>query len=160
MIDTNNFYQSEKQLTEKDLQTCEQTLGITLPDSLKALYLRCNGGLVYKDCFTLPNLVDKLKIALFMPIKYNLASDHDPDFLIEGTVQQLWQQHKLEKTLLPFALDYSDSFICINLNNGAIYRYRLWDWDDSLTHEQNFTENSDYLSASLDDFLNALTEDK
>ncbi|MCO6550405.1 MAG: SMI1/KNR4 family protein [Gilliamella sp.] len=30
-------------MTDKDLNACEKKLGITIPDSLKQLYLNCNG---------------------------------------------------------------------------------------------------------------------
>ncbi|PIT17269.1 hypothetical protein BGI32_03095, partial [Snodgrassella alvi] len=94
------------------------------------------------------------------PIKYNKVFKNDPDFLLEGVALKCWNDEKLPKTLLPFALDYSDGFLCININTGAIYRYIRSEWDNTINKEQNFKKNSTYLFDSLENFLNSLTYDE
>ena len=49
MLNKDNFYKCEKKISIDDLHACENKLGITIPNSLKELYLNCNGGMVYKD---------------------------------------------------------------------------------------------------------------
>ncbi|MCX8729182.1 hypothetical protein J3U66_02175 [Gilliamella sp. B2969] len=80
----------------------------------------------------------KFKISKFLAIKYNQAFKNDPDFLLEGIVLEHWNENKLPKTLLPFALDYGDGFLCINIDTGAIYQYIRFAWDTTLSKEQNF----------------------
>ena len=102
----------------------------------------------------------KFKISKFLAIKYNQAFKNDPDFLLEGIVLEHWNENKLPKTLLPFALDYGDGFLCINIDTGAIYQYIRFAWDTTLSKEQNFEKNSIYLFDSLGKFLDCLTEDE
>ncbi|MCO6536522.1 MAG: SMI1/KNR4 family protein [Gilliamella sp.] len=160
MINIDNFYDYEKKLTDKDLNACEKKLGITIPDSLKQLYLNCNGGMVYKDIWKTTVPPYKLQVFNFIPIKYNKAFKNDPDFIMEGIAFKHWDDKKLPKELLPFARDLSNGFLCININTGAIYQYLRLEWDDTLNTEQNFKKNSIYLSDSLENFLNALTYDE
>ncbi|OCG57090.1 SMI1/KNR4 family protein, partial [Gilliamella sp. Imp1-1] len=160
MINIDNFYDYEKKLTDKDLNACEKKLGITIPDSLKQLYLNCNGGMVYKDIWKTTVPPYKLQVFNFIPIKYNKAFKNDPDFIMEGIAFKHWDDKKLPKELLPFARDLSNGFLCININTGAIYQYLRLEWDDTLNTEQNLKKNSIYLSDSLENFLNSLIYDE
>ncbi|PIT22544.1 hypothetical protein BGI37_13685 [Snodgrassella alvi] len=160
MLNKDNFYKCEKKLTIDDLHACENKLGITIPNSLKELYVNCNGGNVYRSICRIAYPPYKFEISKFLSIKYNKVFKDDPDFLLEGVALKCWSDEKLPKTLLPFAIDYSDGFLCININTGAIYRYIRSDWDSTINKEQNFKKNSTYLFDSLEYFLNSLTYDE
>lgn len=160
MINNENFYKCEKKLTIQDLEECEKKLSIILPDSLKELYLACNGGNVYKYICKIPNPPYQLKIANFIPIKYNKAFKNDPAFLLEGIALTQWQSKRFPQTLLPFARGTGSLFICIDIMTGSIYSYAKSKWDDTISTKQNYTNNTIYLFASLEDFLNALTSEE
>lgn len=157
MLNTDDFYDSERQLNVQDIEDCELKLGITIPDSIKQLYLISNGGRRSKNIFKVAEQPYEYEISHFLSMKYNEDFKNDPDFLLEGIALEQWNKAKMPKDLLPFALDYSNGFITININTGKIYRYLRLEWDDKLSPLENFDKNTYYLSESLEKFLKDLT---
>ncbi|SDI61543.1 SMI1/KNR4 family protein [Chryseobacterium jejuense] len=102
-----NFILTEKKITNTELETFEQEIGLTLPESYKKHILKYNGGTPEeKDCF------DEKVIAHFYPIKYG-------KYPLEKSYKTL--KDSLPQDFLNFAYDEGGNPFCLNLKSGKDY---------------------------------------
>ncbi|WBV56464.1 SMI1/KNR4 family protein [Chryseobacterium daecheongense] len=120
----------EKKITIKDIQQLEENLHIEMPENLKKLYLKYNGGII--------DINDQ---------SYNFDSIKHGISTIEESIDslQITEQH-ISKEYLPFATSPVGHFVCIytasDKKKGQIFLFRY----DEL--EPIFYNNS------LEEFLN------
>jgi cell wall assembly regulator SMI1 len=96
---------SEKKVEVRDFVEFQNKFNLILPDNVKRLLLKFNGGLIKNS--------EVLRILL--SLKYG-------DFSIEDEIDthQISEQN-IPQGYLPIALDYSDNPITITLNKGEDY---------------------------------------
>ncbi|PWN58146.1 SMI1/KNR4 family protein [Chryseobacterium viscerum] len=120
----------EKRITIKDIQQIEESFDIVIPENLKKLYLKYNGGIIDIDNESYD----------FDSIKYGMTT-------IEESIDslQITEQH-ITKEYLPFATSPVGHIVCIytaaGKRKGQIFLFRY----DEL--EPIFYNNS------LEEFLN------
>lgn len=125
-----NIVLSEKKISEQELLNFQQEFSITIPEDLKKLLLKTNGGLIKNN--------DNLRILL--SLKYG-------DFTIEDEIDTLQiTEQNIPQGYLPIALDYSDNPITINLNQGD-------DYGKIFLFELDFEGNGHIIANSLKELL-------
>lgn len=131
-----NIVLSEKKISEQEILNFQQEFNITVPDDLKKLLLKNNGGLIKNN--------ENLRILL--SLKHG-------DFTIEDEIDthQITEQN-IPQGYLPIALDYSDNPITINLNQGD-------DYGKIFLFELDFEGDGHIIASSLKDLLGVKTID-
>ncbi len=128
------FKNTEKKITQEDLNLFLLEKDLTLPNSYKSYILKNNGGKPEKE------FISGIKIHYFHPIKYGKYSLEE--VLIDF-------KDVLPKGFFPFADDGGGNPLCISTNEedfGKIYIY--------------FTDDGqiDFLASSFEELINGLTE--
>lgn len=153
---TLNFLDCENSLSTEDLDRIERKLQINIPIPIKNHYLKFNGGYPNKSLFTDVDEVLEIEIMDFIPFLYAKEFGDDPIFTIEGRVLEYWENNKIPRYLLPFAMDWGGNYIAYNLKNNQIYYYVTDSWSEDIGIEENFVKNSQLIANNFDDFLQNL----
>lgn len=120
---------------EKSLDIIEEKFNFKIPIDLKECILKNNGGRPSRKVFDTDKSVERVIKTL---LSYN---END----IENIYRVLDIFKKEEIDLLPFAIDPSGNYICVDKENSVV----LWN------HETNIVE---YIAKSFSEFLNRLYE--
>ncbi|MCL1917644.1 MAG: SMI1/KNR4 family protein [Peptococcaceae bacterium] len=150
---------SEKTLQDNDFNKIAQDLGVKLPSDFVEFYALYNGGDPDRNVFeNAHGTIGDIEISEFIPMLYCREFKNDPDFTLDGRVKQEWAKNEVPRSLLPFAMDWGGNYICIGLNDGAVYFYiRSSDqWNDDLSMEQNFSLNATPIAPSFHYFIENL----
>lgn len=115
---------SEKNISISDITQIENKIGITFPDNLKKLLLKFNGGYIE----------DHEDIDTLLSIKYG-----------KQTIEYFIEMHnRKEKNIpdnfLPFALDWSDNPITLNLSDGKVVLFYFDEEDEPETIANSLEE--------------------
>lgn len=115
---------SEKKISLTDILEVENKIGLTIPDNLKKFIQKFNGGYIEEH-----NFIDTL-----LSIKYG-----------KMTIEYFIKLHNeiennLPNNFLPFALDWSDNPITINLLNNTIVLFYFDEDNDPETIANSLEE--------------------
>jgi cell wall assembly regulator SMI1 len=145
---------SQKLLTDSDIQDFEKKLGIQLPKTYRNFLLKHNGGQPQPNVFPLPeNPVDTHAI-----LDWFFSID-DED--INGNSLE-WNYHimngRIPSNLLPIATDPGGNLICLQVSGTSLGRIYFWDHE-----EEPFTNPEDYnalliVANNFDIFIESFTE--
>jgi cell wall assembly regulator SMI1 len=156
-MESNNFTQCEKRLTEADLETIEKMLGIRLPDDMKRHYLHFNGGKPERSLWVYPGgEYDDIEVRDFIPMRYAKKFGDDPAFTAEGRAREGWSETKLPARLFPFAFDWGGNYFCVDLEHATVNYFVRDVWSDNISVEKNLEINTKPVTASFGGFVNAL----
>lgn len=148
---------SEKSLNDNDFKMVEHELEVKLPNDFVEFYKLHNGGnpeqTVLKDFY---GKIDDIEIGDFMPIRYCRKFKDDPDFTLDGRVKGEWAENEVPQNLLPYAMDCGGNYICLGLDDGIIYYFNRFDWNDELSAEQNLSLNTTPIAPSFSCFIDNL----
>lgn len=114
---------SSPSVTEKDIQSTEKAMNITIPNTLKNMYLVNNGGVLENDKCIYQSESMELDVKYFLPI------NHTKEIGI-FTVEKLYNKLAVEKNLipismLPFAIDGGGFPFCICVEDETIHFFNL-----------------------------------
>lgn len=144
-------------LTKEDIAAFEKELDVQLPGSMKNFYLKYNGGMPEPYLFLPQNEeMDFVEIKAFFPIKQCT----DAFETIEVIAREAWNDNFLPRNLLPFAMDSGGNYYALNLKNKKIYYFVTDVWDDNLSREDNFKENTTYIAQSFKFFISHFEEEE
>lgn len=123
-----NFIRSQENLSEQDINEFESTFEIKLPQELKQLLLKFNGGILDGE-------IEGYAFAFLRPIKYGANT-------LEVAIDdlQITEQH-IPRHEIPFADDMGGNVFTISTaeeDYGAIYYWAL----DLGDPQKNFVANS------------------
>lgn len=148
---------SDKKISDKDFNFIEQNLNVNLPPDLVKFYKKNNGGHPNKSIFyDYYEVLNFIEVRNFIPFLYAHQFENNPDFTIDGIVKRGWAEFKLPRHLLPFAADWGDNYICLNLSDNKVYYYVRDVWSDNISTEKNFEVNSKCISPSFNYFIEHL----
>lgn len=144
---------SAEKLCPDDIIEFEKATGFSLPATMKKFYLKNNGGMPNLDFFQ-PQYGDwdEVEINMFLPIKYQLKGVQP----IEETSRTLWDRDMISQSLLPFAIDSGNNLYALHKKSNAIYYVVMDIWNDALSKEENFEENSTKIASSFKYFITHL----
>ncbi len=150
------FENCGKKLSEEDFAYVEKIIDQKLPDDLRKLYEKFNGGIVEgeKNVFVMETDDDfiEAEVQLFMPMRYKLSKDDS--LLEEDYVFNVKEKKFFKKHFIPFAFDGGGFPYCYNTKNGKIYLCNLDNFEDP-------DGWMDYVAPSLASFINGMiTEDE
>lgn len=147
------FIKSSKKITDADIARVEKTIRLTLPDELKNLYRKYNGGEVEggRKIYVTDAGVE-YEVKHFLPIAY---PRFEADALLEDSYIFFVKEKKLiPKNFIPFAMDSGAFRYCVNVDDGQVY-FSNFDKDDTPI---NCMER---VASSIEQFVNGLvTEDE
>ena len=113
------FDDTSKQITREEIKAIESKLGITFPDCFVEHYLQYNGGIPSEAFFYSEEEDIETEIQLFSPLKYRFQN------VDVRTVEEKYELFKSKSEImsdyLPFANDYGNNQICINLKDNKVY---------------------------------------
>ena len=144
---------SAEKLSPEDIAEFEKATGFSLPATMRKFYLKNNGGMP-NLCFFQPQDedYDEVEINTILPIKYPLSGVQT----IEETSRSLWDRDMISKRLLPFAIDSGNNLYALHKKSLAIYYVVMDVWNDALSNEDNFAENSTKIASSFKYFITHL----
>ena len=142
------FLKTAKSVTMEDMKSVEKRLRITIPEDLKALYFKANGGKVVENCFEKDGR--KYHIHDMLPMLYG---DGDG---VEETYEDLVLDNDLfPDDIMPFAADAFGDYFVYSLQNGSMGAI--------LFTESDYNEDGSLhivkLADSLEEFLSSLKKD-
>ena len=149
---------SKQPVTDKDMSRIEDKLGITIPDEMKAFYLRINGtGILSTDMecvFYSPITKTDYEISHFMSFKYGKTQ-----FTIDGDASIARIEENRAPNLLLFAIADNCSRFAIDVETGSIYNYKLKEikWYYTKEGRQVFFDVSTYREQT-DNFFRTSSE--
>lgn len=118
----NPMTEVDKPIKKEDLPKVEKALGFPLPESLKAHYLKYNGGQP-KRTWIVTEDGDEYTINYFFPMVH--TSEESP-MTVEDYYEQLVTKKKLlPKNLIPFADDDGGDLYTMDKDTGEIYYYAM-----------------------------------
>jgi hypothetical protein len=147
-----SYRNSGPPVSGQDVDRIGVELGVMLPDSLRALLLRNNGGMPSRDRWPLPD-GESLWIGRFLPIIDSAGRGRT----LEATYQLGRDRGFLPPGLIPFAADPGGNYFCVALDE-RVYFYAMDAWDAELDTEHNIRLAKLELTAGVDEFVDALTE--
>ena len=150
----------ERAINIYDIKEVEDLLNYKFPESFVALYLKYNGGCPQKSYLCCSGGFEPLEVAYFMPIKYNMDDNNNPNSLLEGTYFLMKEKNVIPEELLPFAHDWGGNFFCLSMENNKIYFYVHDEFDPDLSMEENQIKAQRCVSDSFDDFINSLVTEE
>ncbi|WP_428243988.1 SMI1/KNR4 family protein [Gynuella sp.] len=142
------------QLSKSDLAEIEKRLGFQLPDTLKVFYLQTNGGTPEPDHWIGDNDFEPIYVSGFLKMKD--ASPNESS--LEDTYQNGVSKGIIPTHLLPFALDWGNNYICIDMT-GKVFFLATDSWHDDLSMEDNVKKNTRLLCNTLDEFIDSLVSE-
>nr|WP_106781356.1 SMI1/KNR4 family protein [Lysinibacillus timonensis] len=141
------FYKCSLQLTKKDLEEIEITLGFQLPQELKDHYLQYNGGLPKKPCFFEEESGLETRVHVFLPMKYR----NNIGYTLEEGYLDFKNREITPQKYLPFANDAGGNVFCIDLDSKQVVLIYL-----DLGEVNN--NSIKYLANDFMEFINNLEE--
>ncbi|CAK7027129.1 MAG: hypothetical protein DELT_02620 [Desulfovibrio sp.] len=149
-----------KQLSHTDIDKAETILSISLPDDIKAFYLKYNGGNSNKTLWCdQTGRLDALELREFIPLIY-ARPEYNKNFTLEKLTKRGWSKRELPLNFIIFAMDSGENFYCIDHRTQEIYYFVRDVWSDNLTVDQNFKINSKRIAHSFMNFLDELVIDE
>jgi len=137
-------------LSREDLASVERDLGITIPEEVKAHYLRHNGETPDPGCWILEN-GEAACIAECFPIKHGERT-------LESVYKTGLEKGFLTKGLVPFANDWGGNYFCFD-ERGQAHFYAMDAWSDRLSMEENKKKAASLLTESFKAFIQGLVPD-
>ncbi|MES2739949.1 MAG: SMI1/KNR4 family protein [Pseudomonadota bacterium] len=153
----NFFTDCEKKITQTDISLVENDLSIKFPEAFKSHYLIFNGGTPKNTLWIDPEgKWDENEVGDFLPLRFRKSKSDDPDFTIDGIAREEWASRKLPPSLVPFAVDWGGNYFCINHITGEIFFYVKDIWDEKFSDEDNWKNNTRYITSSIQSFVDNL----
>lgn len=144
-----SFTKPGLRLSEQDIEDAQLKMGVTFPVQLKTLYIHTNGGQPSLSTCPGDDTYEANTISVFLSMRESSSDLALEDVYINGIAKNI-----IPKSLIPFAVDWSNNYFCIDENEG-IYFYTTDAWYENLTAEENQTKNTRLLFHGLDKFLNS-----
>lgn len=144
---------SSKKITEEDIKKVEKIIKLPLPEELKKIYLKYNGGEVEggRKIYVSEEGME-YEVKSFLPIGY---PRFEADSLLEDSYVFFVKEKKLiPKNFIPFAMDSGGFRYCINVDDGQVYVSNFDKDDDAADY-------MDLVTSSVENFINKMvTEDE
>lgn len=144
------FKEVSKALTRADIAAIEVNLGLVFPEDFVEHYLLYNGGKLTKPFFYSEEEDIETEVQVFLPLKHRycdipIRTAEEKYLLFKG-------KSSLMTSYFPFANDYGDNSICVNLEDGGVYIVHM---DLGKLENRCFRR----LAESFRGFVEALSED-
>lgn len=147
-MDQNEFVDTERMITDADLDHVEGSFHFTFPKEVRNHYLRYNGGSPSKYLFSKDGTI--FVVHEFLPVKYG-----------KHLFEQSFRNLKVEPDILPkhlvaFATDAGGDYFCFSVRDkdvGSIWIYR-GEYSDEPDRAVQFLANS------LNDFVEGMEADE
>ena len=134
-------------ITIEDIQQAELFMGVTLPEELKAIYMKNNGGHSICNLFELNK--NGYKVNEFLTIKY--GSD-----TIEETYKDVFLENvDMPSQLVPFASDAGGDYFCIDIAKETYGRVVFFESE----YYENLSRAMIELAGSFSEFISKLKID-
>ena len=146
----NSFRNSGESLSRDDIRHVEQTIGITMPESLADFYMNTNGGFPEKTSWIVDG-EEQVRVQCFLPMKNRTRFSNT----IEATYRTGLEEDYFVKGLVPFAKDFGGNFVCFDGEGGIVF-YTMDTWSAGTDKEQSKKEAMTPITDSFQDFLNGL----
>ncbi|MBA1190287.1 SMI1/KNR4 family protein [Pseudomonas entomophila] len=138
----------------------EKALDFTFPKAFKSLYLKCNGGRPNLEFWNGDTQYEPFRIEFFNPVQVVGEEPLEDQFDLLGFATAMLQKNAIPKTLVPFAFDEADNFICFEKPSGRIIYYTADAFQADVHLSLNHLMAQRLLSNSFDGFCKALVAEE
>jgi cell wall assembly regulator SMI1 len=152
-VSQNDFKKCGATINEADIERLEADLNVSLPESMKALYLKFNGGMPALDWFPMTDDWDPIWIHEFLPIA---TKNDNGELTIQGVYSQVTNKAGYPPSFIPFAVDPGSNLFCIDLKDGSVHYWLTDTFDAALSDVENRKKADRLLVESFGEFLNSL----
>lgn len=144
---------SNKAITQSDIENLESKYGFIFPDEYKNFLLKYNGGEPSHEYYITRNEKIYSIISRFFPIDIN------DEFSLQSEIEEITMERELPSDLIPIAITPNESdrvVLCISGKNyGKVFH---WSWgaqEDNCEPSYEFVE---IVADSFNEFLDMLTD--
>jgi hypothetical protein len=151
----NDFSKCGPAIENVDIEQLERELGVSLPASMKALYLKYNGGMPTRDWFPMADEWEPIWIHEFLPIATTMIDRPT----IRSMYFQVVGKAGYPQSFIPFAVDPGTNLFCLDSADGSIHYWLTDVSSDDLSVAENRGKADRFLTESFERFLEALVSE-
>jgi cell wall assembly regulator SMI1 len=150
---------SDPKVASSDLESLENEIGHTLPESFKVFYLTHNGGVADRDWWDSGDEYEPIRVKKFKAVAASGALDAAETKYLNGCFAVMVSKKVIPNTLLPFAIDDGGNFFCLDLTDGNVCFYATDSFDSDSSFAANHAKAYRWLASSFAAFVEGLKDE-